>query len=261
MRDLVLFDMDGTLTPARKMISPLMINSLRKLRGLADIGILTGSGFGYVQEQCSKLWDGICDDNSSLQILPCNGTQQYRWKDTSWQLISSVDMIDEMGESYSALIRYLMSVQYQLLSTTLSNLSVTGTFFQYRGSMLNWCLIGRDSNDEARAAFYELDKNKQIRQKIKDDVEAYLELVGYDNVSLGLGGHTSIDIYPKGWDKTYALSYFPNRKIWFIGDSCTGSGNDRSIYEAIRKHERGYITSGPDETLRIIEEIMDRIND
>ena len=260
MRDLVLFDMDGTLTPARKPISLTVVQAIRKLCKFADVGIVTGSGYEYVIEQCASLWDGISDNINAIQLLPCNGTQRYLWEDNQWRLVASVDMQKKTGKIYQEMIRYLLATQYQLVSHRLADFPITGTFFQYRGSILNWCLIGRDSGDIPRRLFHEIDEQENIRQKIKDDVLAYFHMVGIDNIVLSLGGHTSIDVYPYGWDKTYALKYFPNRKIWFVGDSCTGSGNDRSLYEALTPFQRAYITTGPEETIGIIKEIMTKIS-
>ena len=54
-KHLCLFDMDGTLTPVREKISQPMIESLRALEKVSDIGIVTGSGMNYVREQCEEL--------------------------------------------------------------------------------------------------------------------------------------------------------------------------------------------------------------
>ena len=69
-----------------------------------------------------------------------------------------------------------------------------------------------------------------------------------------LGGETSFDIYPKGWDKTYALKHFPDHKCWFVGDRCTGSGNDKEIYDLLKKENRAFKTTGPEHTAEIIRE-------
>ena len=77
-----------------------------------------------------------------------------------------------------------------------------------------------------------------------------------DELELKLGGDTSIDIYPKGWDKTYALRHFSGSTVWFIGDRCTGAGNDKELYDALKKEERAFETSGPAKTVELIEELI-----
>ena len=48
MNNLVLFDMDGTLTPSRKKATQDIVNALNELRRFSDVGILTGSGLNYL---------------------------------------------------------------------------------------------------------------------------------------------------------------------------------------------------------------------
>ena len=71
-----------------------------------------------------------------------------------------------------------------------------------------------------------------------------------------LGGETSFDIYPVGWDKTYVLSVVNAENIWFVGDRCRGFGNDRAIYDALQPKRRSFETSGPEETVSIIQNLL-----
>ena len=74
----VLFDMDGTLTKPRKVISSQMCSQLIELSHKAKVGIVTGSGIDYIEEQCSKLWNGLSHVNmNNFTLMPCNGTQLY----------------------------------------------------------------------------------------------------------------------------------------------------------------------------------------
>ena len=74
-------------------------------------------------------------------------------------------------------------------------------------------------------------------------------------LTLKLGGDTSFDIYPRGWDKTFALKHFnrPDWNFWFVGDRCYPEGNDYEIFELLKDTGRAFETSGPDETLEIID--------
>jgi phosphomannomutase len=77
--------------------------------------------------------------------------------------------------------------------------------------------------------------------------------------TVALGGSTSFDIYPSGWDKTYALRHFPEVECWFVGDKCTGDGNDRAIYEALLPQNRAFITTSPEETIAIVSKIVENM--
>ena len=70
-----------------------------------------------------------------------------------------------------------------------------------------------------------------------------------------LGGETSFDIFPVGWDKTYALSHFPDSKIWFLGDRCGDNGNDKEIFDALQP-ECSFWVDGTQHTKEILEELL-----
>jgi phosphomannomutase len=83
-----------------------------------------------------------------------------------------------------------------------------------------------------------------------------------DEITVKLGGDTSFDIYPTGWDKTYALRHFSGRNVWFVGDRARSpKGNDYEIFRACEP--RSFHTSGPEQTKEIVEgitEILGGIN-
>ena len=75
--------------------------------------------------------------------------------------------------------------------------------------------------------------------------------------SAALGGSTSIDIYPKGWDKTYVVNHLDRyQNIYFVGDKCDPGGNDFELYEFLKGDEacKSFKTSDPFETEKIIRE-------
>ena len=76
MSRIVLFDMDGTLTPPRQSIDKNIEEALISLSKITKIGIVTGSDYAYVMQQCKSLFQKN-EDFSNFFILPCNGTQMY----------------------------------------------------------------------------------------------------------------------------------------------------------------------------------------
>ena len=66
---------------------------------------------------------------------------------------------------------------------------------------------------------------------------------------------TSFDIYPVGWDKTYAFNNFEKYKeVYFVGDRCNPTGNDYEAY--LLAGEKGFKTRDPSQTINIINEII-----
>ena len=78
---------------------------------------------------------------------------------------------------------------------------------------------------------------------------------GIHDVTIKLGGETSFDIFPDGWDKTYALNHFPDHKIWFLGDRCGDNGNDKEIFDALQP-ECSFWVDGTKHTKEVLEEIL-----
>mgnify|MGYP001180240960 CR=1 FL=1 len=258
----VLFDMDGTLTPARSKIERKVINTLKKLSIAANIGIVTGSDLDYLLEQCSELFEigGVGPDK--VRLFPCNGTKEYTWNCNKWQLVSNADMIQKVGdECYRGLLKQLVEKQMHLLDTE-GGVKYTGTFFQYRGSMLNWCPIGRSASSFERGLWEAADLNNRIRLPILNSLKSWVEKNKYE-ICIALGGGTSFDIYPTGWDKTYVFNHVDVENCYFVGDKCEGVGNDRQIYEKAKASGLGaFSVKNPDETLDVvIEKIIPQLGE
>ena len=135
---------------------------------------------------------------------------------------------------------------------------MTGHHISYRGSMINWCPVGRNANHEDRESFAIADQKHSIRQDALKKILAIPELTR--SLSFSLGGSTSIDIYPHGWDKTYALNHYDNDNLfWFVGDRCLQeTGNDKALYDklnSIRKNT-AFQTNGPSQTIQLIKDII-----
>ena len=136
MKNVVLFDMDGTLTPARKEMSRDILDALLLLLEYADIGIVSGSPFEYIQQQCRLLFE-VTNHAAlgDLLILPCNGTQKYAWKNEKWEREFSLEMRDFVGEEvYDHTLHSLLERQYICsLTSNAHRYPLTGHFISYTG--------------------------------------------------------------------------------------------------------------------------------
>ena len=253
--------MDGTLTPPRQKISNTTIRSLCNLSNHAKIGIVTGSGFDYLIQQCKDMWYDIGSVNpEKIFLMPCNGTQLYSWENRKWIKKLSKNLRDHLGsQSVDDLISELVHLQSDYMLQNPPH-EFTGHFVSYRESLLNWCPVGRNATQNQRSRFIDYDNQTNIRRNLSEKLkESLFGLQMTNKVDIVLGGSTSIDIYPKGWDKTFCLDHFSDHTCWFVGDKCTGEGNDRLIYEKLLSFNRAYQTTGPENTLKIIEFILESI--
>jgi|TARA_R110001583_G_scaffold16234_1_gene66062 phosphomannomutase len=271
MKELILFDMDGTISDPRGHVCDEFISLLPELSKRFLIGIVTGSHIKYIREQASFLFHGSHQEVSyvpgdsdgsfgDILIFPCNGTQHYVSSETSSgsrvaNMVYSKNMISEVGkDNYYELIKIISKLQLDLLESSV--IPVSGTFISFRGSMVNWCPIGRSATDSDRLEFSKLDKDLDLRVGLVNKIKAYLDIWNISEIEIALGGVTSLDIYPSGWDKTYCLPYikteYPDiENIYFFGDKCLDGQNDCSIYREC--YPNSFSVSSKEETVDILK--------
>ena len=261
----ILFDMDGTLTAHRRRISQEMVKNVRELTRYHKVGILTGSKFEDIQRQCGLIWDTISTaplDN--LVLLPCNGTKVYTWgPGSTWKKSYDISMKQELGtELFRNLVQSVVKAQSVLYdSKTLGCIDIMPDFLDYRGSLLNWSPIGRSSEHGIREKFIKADIEFNIRDHMINLVKSFMcnknETLG--GVSLAKGGQTSVDIFPDGWDKTYAFNHFSKSECTFVGDACNPGQNDYEIFAALQGSASSFHVKSPHETLDIINNILKEV--
>ncbi|EDO18841.1 hypothetical protein Kpol_1023p10 [Vanderwaltozyma polyspora DSM 70294] len=238
---LVLFDVDGTLTPARLTISDEVKETLKKLRQKVCIGFVGGSD---LSKQLEQLGPTVLDDFD--YSFSENGLTAYRLgKEQASQ--SFINWIGE--EQYNKLavfiLKYLSSIELP---------KRRGTFLEFRNGMINVSPIGRNASTEERNEYEQYDKVHQIRAKFVEALKKEFPDLG---LTYSIGGQISFDVFPTGWDKTYCLQHVEKdgfKEIHFFGDKTAKGGNDYEIYED--KRTIGHAVSSPADTVRILNEIF-----
>lgn len=238
---LVLFDVDGTLTPARLTISDEVKETLAKLRKKVCIGFVGGSD---LSKQIEQLGPNVLDEFD--YSFSENGLTAYRLGVQQ----ASQSFINWIGEEeYNKLAVFVLKY--------LSNLDLPkrrGTFLEFRNGMINISPIGRNATTEERNEFEKYDKEHQIRAKF---VEALKKEFSHLKLTYSIGGQISFDVFPTGWDKTYCLQHVEKdgfKEIHFFGDKTFEGGNDYEIY--VDERTIGHSVSSPDDTVRILKELF-----
>ncbi len=258
-KTITLFDMDGTLTEPRQVFDEGLAPVLYKLSEISDIGIVSGSDYNYISEQMRFLMQKT-SMRYQTHLFPCNGTKHYtppEHSDDDFTLKYEVDMQEEIGPDSFQMLMKLILKQQVAYSSKLPCLS--GHFVDYRGSMINWCPIGRNANQEQREAFVRWDTSFNFRS-VEMLYLSNFNLLSKNDIQVKLGGDTSFDIYPKGWDKTYCLRHLKNYEdVYFVGDRCGTGGNDKELYDKLQP-DKSFSTTGPNNTKKIINSIISQIN-
>jgi phosphomannomutase len=248
----VLFDVDGTLTPARLSASPEMLNLLARLRQKVAIGFVGGSDLVKQQEQL-----GTSSINVTSLFDFCfaeNGLTAYRLGEQ----LPSNSFIKWIGEEqYKELVRFVLHY--------IADLEIPvkrGTFVEFRNGMINVSPVGRNASTQERNDYEKYDKEHGIRKAF---VEKLRERFGHLGLTFSIGGQISFDVFPTGWDKTYCLQHIENeakrpggveyKTIHFFGDKTFEGGNDYEIFSDSRTI--GHTVTGPQDTIDELKKLFD----
>lgn len=239
---LCLFDVDGTVTPARLVVTPEMKEFMKKLREKVVVALVGGSDFPKLEEQMGG------DNVTTLYdyVFPENGLVAYK----NGELFHRQDIKTFMGEEklktfINFCLKYIAELDIPVKR---------GTFIEFRNGMINVSPIGRNCSQEERIAFFEYDKVHKVRDKF---VSVLREEFADYGLQLSIGGQISFDVFPKGWDKTYCLKHVENdgyKEIHFFGDKCYQGGNDYEIF--MDERTKGHKVTCPEDTMNQLKELF-----
>lgn len=244
IKKLVLFDVDGTLTPARQTVSPEMVQLLKELRKKVAIGFVGGSDLVKISEQLSVSGNNVIDDFDFA--FAENGLTAYRLG----KPLESQSFINFVGEE-----RYKKLVNFVLHNVADLDIPIKrGTFVEFRNGMINVSPIGRNATIQERHEFETYDKVHGVRAAF---VKVLQERFADYGLTFSIGGQISFDVFPNGWDKTYALRHVEKEgfeEIYFFGDKTFKGGNDYEIFTDSRTV--GYSVTSPADTAKILRDVF-----
>ncbi|KAG5464761.1 hypothetical protein LSCM4_00202 [Leishmania orientalis] len=239
---ILLFDVDGTLTPPRKAETSDMKEMLSKARAAGfKLGVVGGSDFVKQKEQ---LGESILEDFDF--VFSENGLQAFK----DGKEFHRNSLLQALGND-----KVMAFVKKCLRLIADMNIPVQrGTFVEFRNGMFNVSPIGRNCSQEERDAFELFDKQHRIREKMISDLkEAFPDYP----LAYSIGGQISFDVFPKGWDKTYCLQFVENdfKSIHFFGDKTSEGGNDYEIFTDSRTI--GHSVKTYKDTIAILEKLIE----
>ncbi|KAG6817532.1 Phosphomannomutase 1 [Tephrocybe sp. NHM501043] len=207
-KKLVLFDVDGTLTLARQGVKKEMVETLRDLRKKVVIGFVGGSDLVKISEQL--LWEGTNPVDYFDYGFAENGLTAYKLG----KKLESQSFIKFLGEGkYKTLINFVLHY--------IADMDIPikrGTFVEFRNGMVNISPIGRNATIAERLEFQAYDQEHGLRAAF---VKVLQEKFADYGLTFSIGGQISFDVFPNGWDKTYALRHVEDEgfeEIHFFGD-------------------------------------------
>ena len=253
MDRIFIFDVDGTLTPSRLPMTKEFQKFFKQWIKKNKFYLVTGSDLPKLQEQMCYY------DIEAEGIFTCCGNQMWK-PDPHIVNISAYQVYENKFQVPNTLLTYL-GLQVRLSETPV----MSTNHREDRGSMLNFSTVGRDCTLEERQQYFEWDNKVGERKKIAKEI-----MEGWPELDAVIGGQISIDIYPKGKDKSQVLQHiwdyenqkadgYSHNEYHFIGDRIEGNGNDFPLAELMNLEENcfSHQTSGWEETKQILEKLND----
>ena len=247
MDKIYIFDVDGTLTPSRLRMTEEFAKFFDKWSSKNKYYLVTGSDLDKTKEQVP-----IAYIDKAEAIFTCCGNEMW---------LGDKQVLTKPFKPPEDLLDYLQ----KLVNSELNYPVKTGNHIEDRGSLLNFSIVGRDCTLIQRLDYYRYDKQMNERKDIADYI-----MKKWPDLDAVIGGQISIDIYPKGNDKSQVLERvfdfheFPDEdeltnEYIFIGDGIENGGNDFPLAQLMDKKDNcsTFQIDGWEHTMQILENLSD----
>jgi len=223
MKKLIAFDLDGTLAESKQPIAKEMAGLLRTLLEVAKVAVISGGDWPQFDTQVVKrLPRGT--DLGRLYIMPTTGAKLYQHQQGRWRKAYSEDLTAEQrGRAIAALDTAVKQLGFDQATTW-------GEQIEDRGAQITFSALGQEAPLDAKKAWDpDFAKRKAIQKIVAKELP---------ELSVKIGGSTSIDVTQKGVDKAYAIARLCRhtriqpKRILFMGDAIYPGGNDDPVRAA-----------------------------
>jgi len=244
MKDLIAFDLDGTLAESKQPLGEPMGDALARLLQVAHVAVISGGDWPQFDKQvASRLPERA--DRSRLWLMPTTGTKLYTHREGRWAPVYA-ELFEEAQKQ-----AILAAFDASLEATGFVPEEVWGERIEDRGSQITFSALGQQAPIHAKEIW---DPDFAKRKVIQADLRQRLP-----GLSINMGGATSIDITREGVDKAYGLKKLRDASgialeaMMFIGDAIFPGGNDYPAKELGLDTVR---VRDPQETLAVIDAIV-----
>lgn len=225
-----IFDVDGCITPKNKPIDRELYYLIYKLSLNHKVSLVTGSELSSSIEQV-----GEALVKNLYMSFNCMGNVVYKYGKIIEQNFWFPD-----ESLINFLWDFICASQFPYR---------TAKHFDLRTGSINVSVIGRNANNFQRQEYSNYDAKTNERVKL-----ANLLANKFDNIEVSIGGNISIDINPKGKNKSQILKYILQDNFVFFGDGHGKWGNDQPLFDAIKSihNSVGHMVDHWQHTMQII---------
>ncbi len=252
-KQLVVFDLDGTLTPSKSPMKPDMVQAFVALTKSKPVAVISGGELKQYKIQLLNPLKGHGANLKNLYLFPTNSTAFYKWEKGALKKIYAFKLKPtEVKKIRNAFKEAYEETKYQHPKKTY------GQILENRGTQVSFSALGQ----KVVAALGE--KGVKLKEKWRDTQDARPMLVKslipkLKQFSVRIAGTTTIDVVRKGVDKAYGIRQIekrlniPVKNMVFVGDAIEPGKND---YEALKTGIDYVKVKGPEETKQFIEKIL-----
>ncbi|MEY4580676.1 MAG: hypothetical protein RL701_5379 [Pseudomonadota bacterium] len=243
MKQLVIFDLDGTLAESKSALDTEMSGLIYALLAVSKVAVISGGAWPQFE---SQLLAGLpaTDRFTQLSLLPTCGTKFLTY-DTSWKELYAESLSADSKRDIVIALEHARDVAGCSAET------VWGEVIEDRGSQITFSALGQQAPASAKA---EWDPDFSKRKQMKATLDVLLP-----EFSVRMGGMTSIDITKLGIDKAYGIRKLSDvlgiavQEMLFVGDALFPGGND---FPARETGVACVQVRDPEETKRVIETVL-----
>ncbi|MDB5224433.1 MAG: family hydrolase [Candidatus Adlerbacteria bacterium] len=241
----IIFDLDGTLAESKQRVSAEVGDLLSQLLQKHMVAIMSGATFGQFETQ---LLPSISDAPlEHLYLFAVNGGQCFVYKNGTWN--PQYDHSFSAAESANIkeqITKVLPQIGFEMPP------QLWGEQIEDRGAQITFSALGQQAPLAEKEAWAQA--HGTVRKQLRDALAAALP-----GCTVEMGGITSVDVTPKGIDKSFGikrlveLTQIPVSDMLYIGDALEEGGNDSVVIATgVATHEVFSIA----ETTGIIERII-----
>lgn len=243
MKELIIFDLDGTLAKSKSPIDKEMADLLSSLLEVAQVAVISGGNWSQFEKQ---VLNHLPKKTflEKLSILPTCGTKYYKFQ-KDWNELYAENFTDEEKK------KILDSLHSAINGANLNIKKTWGDQIEDRGSQITFSALGQNAPlDKKKDWDDDFSKRKKITKPLEKSLKGF---------SVGMGGTTSIDITKPGIDKAYGINklkeilHIEIPEMLFIGDALFEGGND---YPARSTGVDCIQVRDPEETKSIVKTII-----
>lgn len=229
-KQLIAFDLDGTLAPSKSHFDPRMVNMFDRLLEKYQVCVISGGKYELFQRQFIRQITSEPELLEKLHLMPTSGTRYYRFENNQW-IEKYAENIPEQDKA-----RIIKALVESLEESGYREKKLYGDIVEDRDSQISLSIFGQEIVAELGAEGVKIkeewDPDGSKKMRLRDIIAPKIP-----DFEVRSAGATTIDVTRPGIDKGYGMvrlmeaTGLSKEDILFIGDKIMPGGNDYAVDE------------------------------